>query len=311
MRIHVEPDEMVIVAEAGENLLTAALRAGIPHAHACNGHARCSTCRIHVDAGRVSPRTAAEQAMADRLGFDDNLRLACQTMAESDLHIRRLVLDERDIGLLDQRGRAGPPAAAGRELELGILFVDIQGFTSFSERLPPHDVVHVLNRFFDAMGTGIERHQGQINNYTGDGFLALFGLDESDSDPAQQAVRAALAMLQSMDALKPYLRSAYDQEFDVRIGVHFGEVVVGSVGAPAQQRITAIGDDVNFASRIEGACKAAETRLLVSEAVHERVAGRFSIGRTVTTPIRGRHGDHRLFEVISESPEARPPPEPE
>jgi adenylate cyclase len=301
MRIHVEPDEMVIVAEDGESLLTTALRAGIPHANACNGRARCSTCRIHVDAGRVSPRTEAEQAMADRLGFDDKLRLACQTRAESDLHIRRLVLDERDIGLLDQRGRTGPPAAAGRELELGILFVDIQGFTSFSERLPPHDVVHVLNRFFDAMGACIVRHEGEINNYTGDGFLALFGLNDPAADPALQAVRAALEMLRAMDALKPYLLSAYDEDFDVRIGAHFGDVVVGSVGAPGQQRITAIGDDVNFASRIEGACKIAGARLLVSEAVHGRAAGRFAIDRTITTPIRGRHGEHRLFEVVSET----------
>jgi class 3 adenylate cyclase len=253
-----------------------------------------------VDAGRVSSRTAAEQAMADRLGFDENLRLACQTQAESDLRIRRLVLDERDIRPLDQRGRPGPPAAAGRELELGILFVDIAGFTSFSERLPPHDVVHVLNRFFDAMGTCIVRHEGQINNYMGDGFLALFGLGDPGTDPALHAVRAALEMLQSMDALKPYLRSAYDQEFDVRIGVHFGEVVVGSVGAPGQQRTTAIGDDVNFASRIEGVCKVAETRLLVSDAVSERVRGRFLVGREITTPIRGRHGEQRLIEVISE-----------
>jgi len=298
MRIHVVPDDTVIIAEAGESLLAASLRAGIPHAHACNGHARCSTCRIHVDAGRVSPRTEAEQAMADRLGFDDSLRLACQTQAESDLHIRRLVLDERDIGLLDQRTRIGQPAAAGRELELGILFVDIKGFTSFSERLPPHDVVHVLNRFFDAMGACIVREQGVINNYMGDGFLALFGLDAPSVDPALQAVRAGLAMTQSMDALKPYLHSAYGQEFDVRIGVHFGEVVVGLVGAPGQQQITAIGDDVNFASRIEGACKEAETRLLVSDAVRERVGTQVAFGRTHTTPIRGRHGEHRLHEVV-------------
>jgi adenylate cyclase len=190
--------------------------------------------------------------------------------------------------------------AAGREIELGILFVDIRGFTTFSERLPPHDVVHVLNRFFAVMGACISRHEGQINNYTGDGFLALFGLGQPANDPALQAVRAGLDMLRAMDALKPYLLSAYDQEFDVRIGVHFGEVVVGSVGAPGQQQMTAIGDDVNFASRIEGACKIAETRLLVSNTVRERVRGRIVAGRSFTTTIRGRHGEVRLHEVLAE-----------
>jgi len=295
--IRVLPEDVIIEAAPDETVLGAALRAGIDHAHACGGHARCSTCRIHVERGDGSDRTPAEQAMADRLGFAPDLRLACQMSARDDLTVRRLVLDDHDVALVDQRRRA-KRTEAGQEFELGILFVDIRGFTAFSERLPPHDVVHVLNRFFHVMGTPIQAYGGRIDNYMGDGLLALFGLSASNEDPATQAVKAALAMLDAMDALKPYLLSAYGRDFDVRIGVHYGEAVVGSIGAIGSERTTAIGDAVNTASRIEGACKAMGTRLLVSEAVRARLHDAH-VGRQFTVPIAGKTGQYRLYEILA------------
>lgn len=296
--IYIEPDGKDFPALPDESVLEAALRAGIHVAHACDGYARCSTCRIHVDHGAVSPRNTLEQNMAKRLVFDESLRLACQARAESDLRIRRLVLDDDDLALLDQRLRRHTAPATGRELELAIVFADLRGFTSFSERLPPHDVIHVLNRFTHAMGQCIQHHEGVINNFMGDGLLALFGLDDPGPQQALNAVRGTLEMLSAMDALQPYLRSAYGQDLDIRIGIHFGVAVLGSVEGGGRTQMTAIGDDVNFASRIEGACKAAEARLLVSETMHDRLGDRVQYGRSIVTAIRGRHGDHRLFEVL-------------
>jgi class 3 adenylate cyclase len=101
-----------------------------------------------------------------------------------------------------------------------------------------------------------------------------------------------------MDALKPYLESAYGRSFDVRIGIHYGEAVVGSVGAVGRERVTAIGDAVNFASRIESANKLAGTRLLISEALYEQVKSRLQLGRRVRTPLQGKTGEYTLHEVL-------------
>ena len=298
--IRILPDDKLVEAAAGETLLDAALRAGIEHAYACGGNARCSTCRVEVQIGidDCAPRNSAEQSLAERLGFDRTLRLACQTVAQADLTIRRLVLDDDDIALLDQRRRGAAGTAVGEERELAILFSDIRGFTSFSEVLPPHDVVHVLNRYFHAMGPPVARFGGHIDNYMGDGLMALFGLHDGDGNLALRAVQAGLAMLDALDALKPYLETAYGRSFDMGVGIHYGDVVVGSVGAIGRERVTAIGDAVNFASRIESANKIAGTRLLVSEAVIDQAGPALRIGRSLSVPIAGKRGEYKLSEVL-------------
>jgi adenylate cyclase len=302
--IRILPDDVLIESAPGETLLDVSLRAGVAHAHACGGHARCSTCRVEVMDGieNCTPRTVAEQTLADRLGFAPQLRLACQTSANTDLTMRRLILDDDDVALVDARGRDTVAAAAGEERALAIVFADIGGFTAFSEPLPPHDVVHVLNRYFHAMGRQVERFGGCIDNYMGDGLMALFGLRESEAEtqgsPALRAVQAALAMLATMDELKPYLQTAYGSSFDMRIGIHYGEAVVGSVGAIGRERVTAIGDAVNFASRIETANKAAGTRLLISEALYAQVQPHVRIGCSLRVPIPGKHGEYALYEVV-------------
>jgi adenylate cyclase len=302
--IRILPDDVLVESAPGETLLDASLRSGVAHAHACGGHARCSTCRVEVIDGieGCAPRTTAEQALSDRLGFAQQLRLACQTMANNSITMRRLILDDDDVALVDLRARVAAPAAAGEERTLAILFADIREFTAFSEQLPAHDVVHVLNRYFHAMGRAISRFGGCIDNYMGDGLMALFGLSQSEQETeggaALHAVQAGLAMLETMDALKPYLGTAYGRSFDIRIGVHFGEAVVGSVGATGRERITAIGDAVNFASRIESANKLAGSRLLISEALYARVGPQFRIGQSIHIPIHGKSGEYALYEVV-------------
>lgn len=302
--IRILPDDVLIESAPGETLLDASLRSGVAHAHACGGHAHCSTCRVEVTEGidACAPRTDAEQALAERLGFAPQLRLACQTIVNDSVTVRRLILDDDDVALVDQRVRDTDAFVVGEERTLAILFADIREFTAFSEQLPAHDVVHVLNRYFHAMGREVSRFGGCIDNYMGDGFMALFGLNRSDqeaeSSAALDAVQAALAMLNTMDALKPYLETAYGRSFDMRIGIHFGEAVVGSVGAAGRERVTAIGDAVNFASRIEAANKVTGTRLLISEALYAHVGSQLRVGQSLHIPIHGKSGEYALYEVV-------------
>jgi adenylate cyclase len=296
-RVHILPDDRVVQADAEESLLDASLRAGAPHTHICGGTARCSTCRVHVGGGRCTPRTAAEERIARRLGFGPEIRLACQTRALQDVDVRRLVLDREDVRLTDQSLPNAASRAVGTQKQVAVLFADIRGFTTFAETLPPYDVVHSLSRYFHRMDVVVRAHGGYIDNYMGDGLMALFGTDD-EPDAAWRAVEAGLDMLAAVDALAPYFESIYAQRIHIGIGIHFGEVVMGTVTPPGTDKVTAIGDTVNTAARIEAANKALGTSLLISEPTYERVAGRLRCRRHDDVALPGKKGLFTLYEVL-------------
>ncbi len=304
-RVHCVPDGADVPVAPGETLLAALLAARVPVAHACGGHARCSTCRIRVTDGadRCDARTESERAIAERLRFDDETRLACQTRVRGDVAVRRLVVDEQDAALAAGEVKAPVARAVGREATLTLLFTDIADFTPLAEELPPYDVIHLLNRWFAAAGEAIVRHHGRIDNYMGDGFFAVFGdADAADAkdgarDDALDAVRAGLDLVAAAAQVSRYAEAIYGRGFGVRIGIHRGTVVVGGLGAASMMRETVIGDAVNVAARIEAANKAAGTRLLVSDAVADRVAPRVVFGKSVDAELKGKTGAHHLREV--------------
>jgi adenylate cyclase len=291
-------DRKSVEADEGESILRVSLRAGIAHAHACGGNARCSTCRITVIEGleHCTPRNEKEEQLASRLRFSPEMRLACQTAVVGDVKIRRLVLDEEDVELTDQLGAGKQPGAVGEEKQVAVLFSDIRGFTPFAEALPPYDVVHVLNRYFHEMGQAISRNGGRIDNYMGDGLMALFGMERAGG-AAMDAVRAGLGMLEAMERFKPYLESIYSRSFEIGIGIHYGEVVVGAIGASSMKRVTAIGDAVNLASRIEAANKQAGTRLLVSEETFSEIKTEVRAGKSISAKLPGKSGEYVLYEI--------------
>ena len=152
---------------------------------------------------------------------------------------------------------------------MAILFSDIRSFTTFSERHLPHDIVHILNRYFLEMGTAVHNHQGRIDKYMGDGIMAIFGL-EGEEHPAILAYNAAVEMLQRLEGFNEYLQRVYNETFQIGVGVHYGSVVVGNIGHPDHNSFTAIGDTVNVAARIESATKG-RANILVSEPVYEAI----------------------------------------
>lgn len=292
-------DGKKVEADTDETLLTVSLQAGIPHAHACGGNARCSTCRVRILEGleHCIPRNAQEQTLAERLHFTSEIRLACQTTIGGDVKLRRLVLDEEDVALTDQRGAGALPSAVGEEKQLVILFADIRGFTPFAEVLPPYDVVHVLNRYFHHVGQAISRNGGHIDNYMGDGLMALFGMEDPNG-AVLKAIRAGLEMLEAVEGLRPYLEATYARSFEIGIGVHYGEAVVGAIGAADRKRVTVIGDAVNLASRIEAANKQTGTRLLISEDAYNEAREEVRVGKSLRVMLPGKSGEYTLYEVI-------------
>jgi adenylate cyclase len=210
---------------------------------------------------------------------------------------RRLVLDDSDIALTNALLKGPAPEAPGVERSLAVLFADIRGFTSMSEALPPYDVVHILNRYFLQMGRVIGENAGIINNYMGDGFMALFGTADPEH-AAIDSVKAAVGMLEAMVPLKAYMAAAYRQSFEIGIGIHHGSVVVGHVGSRETKQLTAIGDVVNLASRIESANKEVGSRLLISEPMFQLVKDQVTVGRSASLAVKGKTGEYCVYEIV-------------
>ena len=298
------PDKTDISIEDGETILAASLRAGIAHAHACGGRAHCSTCRVWILEGleHCSERTELERAIADPLRFGPEVRLACQTKVSGDLKLRRLVLDETDLEITSQlaKPRLG---RSGEVRTIAVLFCDIRGFTDLSQSLSPYDLMYVLNRYFFHMADAIERNGGYIEKFIGDAVMAIFGMDDTEDMPLR-AIKAATDMLGAADRMKPYMKTMYDKEFDVGIGLHYGDAVIGTVSGGREEKLAAIGETVNVASRIEGANKEAGTRLLISEALYQQVEKQVEVADFIRVRLRGTNERMSLYEVIRLTPEA-------
>jgi len=301
-RIHYLTDGRTIEIESGTRLLRGSLDHGIAHTHVCGGNAKCSTCRVLVIEGleHCCPRNESEARLAESRCFAKDIRLACQTTVSGDVTLRRLVLDAEDILLVNAEQAQGAAAGSvGEDRSVAILFADIRNFTAFSEAQLPYDVVHALNRYFNRVGTAVTRHGGRIDNFIGDGMMALFGATADSVNPSLDAVRAALDMLAEVEAMRPYFDAHFKFNLRIGIGIHYGEVVLGAVGFGERRRLTAIGDAVNLASRIERVNKEAGTALLVSVSAWENVRAEVRCGMTLDVPLKGKSGTYPLYEITA------------
>lgn len=304
--IFVWPDDVSIPLVEGDTLLAMVVGAGLPIAHLCGGRARCSTCRVRIVAGleSLTGRTDAEGAMAERLDLPDEVRLACQTYATGDVRLGRLVLDKVDVEMGSQLGEPRYAGPIGREVDdVAVMFTDVVGFTSMSETLPAYDVVHILNRFFNRVEATVESEGGHVDNYMGDGLLAVFGI-RGVGNSALGAVRAGLGALEVAADINDYVSRIYGHTFRVRVGICLGEVIFGLMGGESSARETVIGDVVNTASRLEAANKSTGTNILVSEGIQANTVDSVEYGRRFELDLPGKAGQMTAYEVVgvSESP---------
>jgi adenylate cyclase len=265
--------DKIIESDSQTTFLESSLRSGIDHMHICGGNARCSTCRVLVINGleHCIPRNQKEAELARLKGFSANIRLPCQTRSEDNVTLKRLVLDTSDISEAIHEGRSARNLV-GSEIKAAILFSDIRSFTSFSENNLPYDIVHILNRYFNLIGEIIDKNGGYIDKYMGDGIMVIFGLDSNFTDhPALQAIRSAKEIMKALSEFNEYLEPHFNSVFDIGIGIHYGNVIVGNLGYRKKMEFTAIGDTVNTASRIESLNKRTGTKILVSEETYNAI----------------------------------------
>ncbi|PYM72555.1 MAG: adenylate/guanylate cyclase domain-containing protein, partial [Candidatus Rokuibacteriota bacterium] len=162
------------------------------------------------------------------------------------------------------------PDRQGVEQEVAVLFADLRGFTRMAERRLPYDVVYLLNRYFQAVGSAIERAGGIANQFTGDGVMALFGVERGPETGCREALTAAAAMISGLDALSRELSGELVEALRLGIGIHVGHAVVGRMGYGDSTYFTAVGDTVHVAARLEQATKDFDCELVVSEDVLAR-----------------------------------------
>ncbi|WP_020593131.1 adenylate/guanylate cyclase domain-containing protein [Kiloniella laminariae] len=292
------PDGRALRAIKGTSLLDVSLMNGVPHASVCGGRGRCSTCRVRVGRGldHLPGIEQDEQRVLQRIGAAENMRLACQTYPISDLEITPLLPAESGM---NSARRQISSIAQGQEREIAILFADIRGFTSLSEKKLPYDVVFILNRYFEAMGTAVEESGGRLDKFIGDGVMALFGIDRGVEIGCRNALKAARRMAEKLDELNAHLAHELPQPLRIGIGIHTGPVIVGELGWGQATSITAIGDAVNTASRLESMSKELGAQLVISQPVAEIAGGDFSAFPKQHIQVRGRTGGMDVWSLTS------------
>lgn len=297
MELTLLPNKQVIEVATDQTILSAVLERNIPIAHACGGNAKCSSCRIYITEGidNCCPRNEKESYLANALGFNKHMRLACQTRIEGPVTAKRQVVDEIDLQIVTTTKRQGRNSI-GEEKEVTVMFADIEDYTNFSESRPPYDIVHLLNRYYFVMGTIIKQYNGYIMDYYGDGFLAIFGLEKPESHPLD-AVTAGLKMFEELENMNKYFMQYFDKHFNIRLGINTGKVIMGTIGIKDMQKLAAIGDMVNFASRIESANKHLKTNFLIAESTYKEVKDLVPIKGGHEIEVKGKTGKYRVYEV--------------
>ncbi len=199
--------------------------------------------------------------MKGKLKFERNIRKAFSRFVPEQ------IIDELVDG-----AEAEAKVGVGEKRDVAILFCDIRSFTNISECNKPEIVVGFLNRYFTAMCTIIKKHGGTVDKFMGDAIMAIFGAPVSYEDNSRRALMAAYEMREAIDnvPLDDLILPA-GMEFKAGIGIHYGDVIVGSIGSADKTDYSVIGDNVNLGSRIEGLTKTYGTMILVSGAVKDDI----------------------------------------
>ncbi|WP_075289585.1 adenylate/guanylate cyclase domain-containing protein [Pararhizobium arenae] len=256
------PDGRSISVARGFTLLEASRAAGIPHLSICGGRGRCSTCRVRIIEGMngLPAPGDAERHTLSRIKAPSNVRLACQLRPNHNVTIAP-VLGAENVGVTTV---PNPEEAAGRERRIAVLFCDLRDFTRLSQQQLPFDTVFLLNRYFEMIGEAVEGAGGTVDKFIGDGALAIFGLNTGIETACQQALTATTRIARSVELLNRNFMSELDQPLRIAMGMHAGPAIIGQIGYGRASSLTAVGDTINAASRLEGFAKEYDAQLAVS-----------------------------------------------
>jgi adenylate cyclase len=281
-------DRTTVPVRRGMTVLEALRAARIPHASVCGGRGRCSTCRVHIDAGAEHLPVPEEDELRvlRRIAAPASVRLACQLRPRADLSVTPLL--PASATAADAMERADYQRS--EERAVAVLFADLRGFTRLAHSRLPYDVVFVLNRYREEMAHAIESAGGVVNEFVGDSVMALFGLDGGVDGGCRQALQAARAMLERLEQLNRTLAAELDEPLRIGIGIHAGPVILGEMGYANLKGITVVGDVVNTASRLEEMTKRFGAQVVVSEDAAAHLGEDIAGWQRHEVEVRGRLG---------------------
>lgn len=294
------PGERTIAVNPGDTLLDAIRRAGIRHASVCGGRGRCSTCRVRIERGDDALPSPADQERKtlDRVRAPSGVRLACQIHPTADMAVAALVKTDAGPGEDD----AKTSDDHGHEVDAAFLFVDLRGSTRLSEQRLPFDVVFILNRFFAELSLALEETGGHYAQFNGDGLMAIYGLDSPPDASARAALAGAQRMFERVETLNRRLSDELSEPLRIGIGIHAGEAIVGKMGPPQSPIVSALGDTVNVAARLESLTKEFGEPLVISAEVARRAGLDTTAHAHHTVAVKGRDGGMEVIALPSAQP---------
>lgn len=185
----------------------------------------------------------------------------------------------------------------GQNKDVVVFFSDIRGFTAFSEKRSPEEVVEMLNEYFGVMVKIINQHGGVVDKFIGDAIMAVWGAPRSSDRDAHNAVRACLEMRRNLDALNEKRIARGQPAINIGMGLHAGKAISGTIGSDERMEYTVIGNTVNTASRIEASTKAFGADLLVTDSVIEKVGEDFKVELAGAAEVKGRSEAIKMYKV--------------
>jgi adenylate cyclase len=200
--------------------------------------------------------------------------------------------------LLEDPARA---RLGGQRREMSVLFSDIRGFTTVSERGQPEDIVSQLNEYFSRMVEVLFAHKGTLDKFVGDMVMALYGAPIEDEQHADHAVTSAVAMVEELRLLNARWAAESRPQLDIGIGINSGVMVAGNIGSDTIMSYTVIGDQVNLGARLESLNKEYGTRIIISESTRQRLKGRYDIRPLGDVIVKGKTQSVAIYEVRTDS----------
>jgi class 3 adenylate cyclase/CHASE2 domain-containing sensor protein len=186
----------------------------------------------------------------------------------------------------------------GQRMQVAVMFSDIRGYSTLTEHLDPHQTVSMLNTYLGTVTEVVRSNEGFVDKYMGDGLLACFGGPVPTTQPARDAVNAALQMVAVLRSqINPELSAQGFPELRIGIGIHYGEVVMGNIGSQARMDFTVVGDSVNVAARVEGCTKEFGWAVLVTREVVEQCGAGYDFAPVGEQKVKGREQEVELFRV--------------